>query len=396
MYYSAFFYAQQYPKEVNQKRYRNNVDLLHPSVLKSMPDRHHENYFHQALRLFYKNKKSEAIKLLAKIEKKDPLYAEGRYLSAIAHLLSKKDDQALLDLKDCVIGIKYKKKTSWKAEDDFEYLRSRCLLQMAEISFKLADYKSVEKYLNYIKKQHYLWPETLLMNAWSFYWRGEPQRAIGSVMTYEAPLLLSYMPVESTYLKALVYYELCYFQKADQALELFDQIMPQRKKYLAANNAKSIYNMLVSKKSNDDFIHHLRRSMKFYRYQVAMKMIDKELKKLNKLKKVKKFRKLKKYVLAAKQSIDNDLLEYLALYRKATYTAIDRIQKQVAKLKLRVSLNKRKQLRKKGTVKFDNKIVSVPLEKIISDKEKFIWNFQGGFWADELGDYAVAIKDKCE
>ena len=40
-------------------------------------------------------------------------------------------------------------------------------------------------------------------------------------------------------------------------------------------------------------------------------------------------------------------------------------------------------------------IETISLSDIPNTDDKFIWSFKGGFWADELGDYAVALQDRC-
>ena len=66
------------------------------------------------------------------------------------------------------------------------------------------------------------------------------------------------------------------------------------------------------------------------------------------------------------------------------------------KLNLMVSLKKRKQIKTKNSDKFNDEFSEKSLAHIPNIQEKFIWNFEGGFWADELGDYAIALENQCQ
>lgn len=50
---------------------------------------------------------------------------------------------------------------------------------------------------------------------------------------------------------------------------------------------------------------------------------------------------------------------------------------------------------KENSDKFEDDFFEQSLSNIADIEEKFIWDFRGGFWADELGDYAVALKNRC-
>ena len=62
-------------------------------------------------------------------------------------------------------------------------------------------------------------------------------------------------------------------------------------------------------------------------------------------------------------------------------------------IKLEVLSRKKEQLYKWEA---DNKRDRGDIKYLQRNDKQYFWSFNGEFWADELGDYAVALKNRCE
>jgi hypothetical protein len=97
-----------------------------------------------------------------------------------------------------------------------------------------------------------------------------------------------------------------------------------------------------------------------------------------------------------KKAIKKDFQDFLKNLSEDYNKQIVQMRNSFVKLNLMISLNKRKKLAKGDETEFNDEFLEKSLSKITDIDEKFIWDFQGGFWADELGDYAVALQNRCK
>jgi hypothetical protein len=211
------------------------------------------------------------------------------------------------------------------------------------------------------------------------------------------------MVPEANYLRGLIYYEMCYFEKAENIYKEFNQTTWKYRNVAKTASRNRLLRLIVSKneptKESDKFLYYYlkgyKKDIRFFTFQTAHKKISAEIKKLSRVKSLKQAKIFLDSLYFYKKAIKKDFQDFLKNISEDYYVQIKQMRKALVKLNLMVSLKKRERIAKGNTGEFKEEIYEQSLARISNVDEKFIWDFQGGFWADELGDYAVALRNRC-
>ena len=233
---------------------------------------------------------------------------------------------------------------------------------------------------------------------------GENERALGSVMSYKAPLLKRFMIPEANYLRGLIYYEMCYFDKAENIYKEYNKSTWKfRKVAKTASRNRLLKLMLIKKEPSSDadkflyyYLKGFKQDIRFFSFKKSYKAISSEIKKLSKIKSLRQAKIFLDSLYFYKKAIKKDFQDFLKNLSEDYYTQITSMRNAFVKLNLMISLNKRKEIAKGVEDKTAEEFLEQSLSNISDIDEKFIWDFRGGFWADELGDYAVALQNRCK
>jgi tetratricopeptide (TPR) repeat protein len=413
LYYSSYVFLKK-SVEINLKikRSKSNkvMDIIHPSVfihdpeLDNLPNGRTGLDYAIGIRRFFLNDFETAEKKLKMLRKKNPMRFEASYILGLIHLRRGEYRKASTEFKRCVRLSKVKKKVSGRGEQYINTFKNRCVQQVARVSFSQKKYKESLKFLNFVEKDDYIWPRFIIDKAWNYYWNGENERALGSVMTYKAPLLRRFMTPEANYLKGLIYYEMCYYEKAEKTYKEFNRNTWKYRNVAKTASRNRLLRLILSKriptKKVDKFLYYylkgFKKDIRFFTYKRSSRMIQREIKKLSKVKSLKQARVFLDSLYYYQKAIRGDFQDFLKNISEDYYHQISEMRSAFVKLNLMVSLQKRQQLSKGNTDKLEDTITTQELGDIANVSDKFIWDFRGGFWADELGDYAVALRNRCK
>jgi hypothetical protein len=412
LYYSSYIFLQNNIEKnvrVDKRKINRVLDSIHPSVF--IHDSKLDKFINKSkylnypvgLRQFFLNNFSVAKTKLSKVKKRSPLFVESNYVLGLIALSAGKGNVAIKHFKRCVRYADRKKRTGIKTEAYIKTFKNRCIQQVARINFTQKKYNTSLKILNYVKKTDYLWPRFLLDKAWSYYWTGQNERALGSVITYKAPIMQRFMMPEANYLRALIYYEMCYFEKSEYIYKEFKKNTWKYRKLVKSASRNNLLKLIstkrIPKSASNKFLYFYlkgyKKDIRYFSYKHARKQINKEIRKLSKIKKLKIAKDFLETLYFYKHAIKEDFLDFLKRLATDYYAQIIQTRRHFAKLDLMISLKKRKNIRNKKSELEKNKFLTMDLGAIPDINEKYIWDFQGGFWADELGDYAVALENRC-
>ena len=396
--------------KIEDNKIHTLLDVIHPSVyihdndLDGIISKKTELDFAVGLRRFFMNDFEVAKKKLRSVSSKNPMFIESNYLLGLIYLTENKTKHANAYFKKCVRFSAKKKRSEFKSDQYVETFRNRCVQQVARLAFAEKSYQSNIKILDYVEKNDYLWPRFLIDKAWSYFHLGEYERALGTVVTYKAPLLKRFMIPEASYLRALIYYKLCLYDKSEKVYNEFNSTTWRYRKVAKTVSRNKLLSLIESKnepkRKSDVFLYYYlkgyKKDIRYYTYKKSITQLEDEIKKLTKIRNLKQANIFLNSLYFYKNAIQEDFKDFLKNVSDDYYLQISQMRSSFVKLNLMISLNKRKQITSNNKDTNDKEYEAVSLDKISATDDKFIWDFQGGFWADELGDYAVALKSRCK
>ena len=355
-----------------------------------------------AKRNLYLKKFSHAHKRLKRMPKGHRLYPEALLVKGTAYLMAGKYNKALRTYKSCsALAYSWEKRTENKKKNYFAVLKESCIINIARIHYKKKNYKLAIRNYEDIPKKSFKWPYTLLEKAWAYYYTGNYNRSLGILLTYNSPLLESYFTPEAEVLKALNYFKLCLYEDALQVVDKYYTTYAPRSNKLQSiirgQGKKDLFffDMMFSPISETEkenkFLRNLITQMsKRIKYNLDLNSyynMNQEI-----------FRANKGANLPLLMTMQRDLKEQINHYVKVSmYQFINEIHKlsnEMFNLKLEILSRKRDLAYKNKTFNKDRS--RGKFENITRESHQDFWTFKNAFWADELGDYSLALASTCK
>ena len=245
--------------------------------------------------------------------------------------------------------------------------------------------------------------------AWANYYLKDYNRAIGLTVTYKSPLLESYFFPEAEVLMALSYYNLCLWDDSLKVVEHFyDFYQPKAdalKEILNQNKKSDTYFLDLyyadpkTRESLNPFIRNLitqtRKQVKFNLDLASLKAAKDELALIKTLKNKNNFTTGLEANLETTITFIGSRINYYI--KKEIFTFINEIHKNsysMFNLKLELLSKKRDEIyNTKQDQKVDRSRGS--LTNVKRKNTQYFFDFNGSFWADELGDYSFGLNSQC-
>jgi len=362
-----------------------------------------------AKRLMKKGKDQEALDHLNKVGPEHPAYAYILHMKAAVHASMGKNKDAESYFRDCV-RVSERQSENAKSvlqQNQFKLNRDFCLAGIARAQF--GDRHHAQAELNYldIQKSSFVWPEILFEEAWASYYVKNYNRTLGKLVTYKAPVFKFVFKPEVEVLKALAYMKLCLHEDTSKTVDdFYDEFY---------NPAKDLRKFLNSRGKDYKYYYHLMsdheadKSMPLPIISNILSSIQKEgafiemkgalfsaMTEYNELRKKRSSKFRNSLSNNLKVTIDDYrtvLGAYIRTGMVSKYAELYTAFEGMSYIKLETLASKKERLyrtdspndgRKRGDIKYIQR----------NDKQYF-WNFNGEFWADELGDYVFALRSEC-
>jgi len=362
-----------------------------------------------AKKLFRVGRYNEALQELGEsIGQKHPVKPFALLLEASLLTLLKKYEEANKVYKNC---IDVAESSLGKIKDahrirQLTIVRDYCLVGIPRSDFAAQNYESaILGYLD-LSKTSYVWPEILFEEAWASFYTKDYNRVLGKLVTYKAPILTWMFNPEVDILRALTYKELCLWGDSKKVVDdfyaKFENPVEELSRFIDKNgNDYRFYYNLASTMVNSHLeannlssviLRNVLRDPTFMELWQTLEKGKEEVAIIHKLRQP-DFRRfvtenLNKTLLFHRDMIGaytrKGLLNYQAQLLKA-FEGMSYIKLEVLnKRKSEILANETTTDRVRGDIKYLRR----------NDKQYF-WGFNGEFWADELGDYAFALKSEC-
>lgn len=280
-----------------------------------------------------------------------------------------------------------------------------CLAGIARSLYASRNYEKAElSYLD-IDKKSYIWPELLVEEAWNSFYKGDYNRTLGKLVTYNAPVMKYIFNPEIDVLQAMSYLKMCLYDDSVKVVENY---------YRKYQKSTSLLSKLINKKNDDlnyffllinsykngkkysvklvnDLLASILRDPAFLNLYESYTNGKKEISKIKGVRN-RRLRRILAVNLKDSLSLQKKLIgSYVKRTLKVSRAQLQKGFSGMSYIKLEVLSRKKEQLysdsteiKGRGDIKY-----------LKSNEKQYFWNFNGEFWADELGDYVFALKSEC-
>jgi hypothetical protein len=285
--------------------------------------------------------------------------------------------------------------------------RDYCIAGMARVQFAAKNFKQAE--LNYldIQKTSFVWPQILFEEAWTSYYAKNYNRTLGKLVSYKAPVFDFIFKPEVEVLKALTYMKMCLYDDARQtADEFYNSLLEPSRELRNFINTRGkdyryYYNLMADHEANKSvpspLIEAALKSIRKDGAYVEMKgAFSSALSEYNKLRKKRTSGFRSVLIRNLKLVLDEYRITLGAYVRSGLVTKYAELYSAfqgMSFIKLEILALKKERLYKTDTPYKGKKRGDV--KYIDRNDKQYFWNFNGEFWADELGDYVFALRSEC-
>jgi hypothetical protein len=361
-------------------------------------------------RLFNKEKYDESYTVLSKIPDQHAFSLEASYIKGTIKNLDRKNVEALFHYNTCIEKAKRKEDESKteKLKRYYTFLKESCLIRTARLKIETKEYEQALNIYNSIDKRSYRFPYALMDMAWANYYLNDYNRTLGLTVTFKSPLLDSYFFPEGEVLTALAYYNLCQFDDALNVVDNFYEVYKPKaealKDILGKNKLSETYFLNLyyadseKREALNPFIRNLiTQTRKQVRFNLDLNSLKSAKEELALMKKLKTKNSLTDEMeINLENTINFISLKINSYIKREIFTFINEIHKHsysMFNLQLELLAKKRDEIYQGGNKLSDRSRGS---DKNIKRKiDQYYFDFNGSFWADELGDYSFGLDNKC-
>jgi len=363
-----------------------------------------------AKKLFRQKKYDSALNLLKKeIPRSNSISPFALMLKGSIESILKKHTESLVSFKRCIDFSNY-----WIGQFDRDWrkrqlamTRDYCVIGIPRTEYAMGNFSQAKSHYMDLSKDSYIWPEILFEEAWNSWHLKNFNRTLGKLVTYKAPIFSYIFNPEIEVLNALTYVYLCLYEDAQIVVDRFYKDYSENvrvvDKFLAdhGRNHKFYYIVAKDRQSGkvggnpllNDLMNAIIRDPAYAElYQTFLKGSE-ELKKVKALPNS-FFKTTMARNLFTALTLQRDLIGAYVRQNLNQYSyQITKTFEQMTYIKLEILGRQKKELmtatlemgRDRGSVKY-----------LTRTSKQYFWNFNGEFWADELGDYVFALKSECK
>jgi len=362
-----------------------------------------------AKRLLKRNRPSEAMAELNKVNGDHPAYPFVAHMKGTIYSILSRSKDAETQFKDCIrTSDKESNRTKSRIQKNQLLLnRDYCIAGVARAQFGDKNFKNAE--LNYldIQKSSFVWPEILFEEAWTSYYLKNYNRTLGKLVSYKAPVFDFIFKPEVEVLKTLTYMKMCLYEDAKKTADDFYENLYKPSKELRrfinsrGKDYRYFYNLMADFETGksaplplvETILKSIQKDGAFIEMKGALTSAIVEYNNLRK-QRASGFRtnllKNLKVVLSDYRTV---MGAYIRAGLVSKYSELYSAFQGMSYIKLEILALRKERLyntdnlgsgQKRGDVKYIQR----------NDKQYF-WTFNGEFWADELGDYVFALRSEC-
>lgn len=381
--------------------------------LNEVPEKYRDRFSYLVGRYLYNQMDVEsALTMLNNVTTRSPDYAKARYIAGVAHVANYEAEPAVAAFKEVLRYLTAKEQLGDLSDDEARLLE-QTNLGMARVFYSTGGYPTSVKYYDRVGRKSKQWPTALFESSWAYFQMDQYNKALGNLLTINAPFFdEAYFP-EGTILTAVLYFYNCKYDRVRYVLQGFDDQYGSIQSELTSIIAKygedpeGMYKWLMDVREGNAENYELIRVVNS---AVADQQVARKIALIDAIAKEKEVMSeapsaWKSSDLAKTLSSD---LELASSFAKVDVGSIakQRLERALRELEELV-LEEKKILfevarAEKGEIEADLRAAMV-VDKNVTDKpdvevsdEEMYWVFDGEYWRDELGYYIFTVNSECK
>lgn len=373
-----------------------------------------ELYFLLGKYNYQKNKFKEAVELFNMVNPKSPFYVQAKLFEGATHVRDYNARPAVEAFKEV---LRVAEDSSDPKVRPYQDLAN---LSLARVFYSTGQFVLATKYYDRVSPDSYDWPNSLFESSWANFMLKEAgySKALGNIHTLRAPFFEYFIKPESAAealtVKATIYFYNCLFDRATDAMEEFDEAVPDIR-----NGLKELL------KKNQDNAMFFDSAVKIRRGRSGMKAVVERAARavLTDRSLARRFayvRELDKELAAHDKAdvawkataVANNIFSDIGVNRalmvnEAGDMSRKRIERlvselsalivRVVKIKFEILEGEKRQeeedMREEQVKARDRRARDIVTINV--DDEHQFWPFTGEYWRDELGYYRYRLRNKC-
>jgi len=350
----------------------------------------------------------KAIGLFQQVDRQSTFFIKAKFFEGVTYVRKYEGKPAVDAFKEIlVIGEEHPKQYS---SDDVENYKELAQLQLARVFYSTQQYDTSIKYFEKLPQNSADWAESLFEASWAYFMKTLNSKALGNIHTLNAPYFENSFYPEAVLLRAVIYFNYCLYDQAEEAIADFnDKYGPLQ---------KNLDDIVKKYEDNAEFYEYVKKvkANKAGLDPVTQRLVTSELNDKT---------LLKTFAWVDELNHELDMLQKSDKAWQTTQVAAEVLQEltvqqsvaaaeagKVAKDRVTRKSRELGSLARDG-VKIQYEILNAKAEKlsaeavgsrvsstkkeepIVIDDEHFQWRFNGEYWKDELGYYRFKIRSKC-
>jgi tetratricopeptide (TPR) repeat protein len=363
---------------------------------------------------YQKNNFKGAVELFGQVNPKSPFYVQAKLFEGATHVREYNAKPAVESFKEV---LRVAEESSDPKVRPFQDLAN---LSLARVFYSTGQFVLATKYFDRVSPDSYDWPNSLFESSWANFMLKQAgySKALGNIHTLRAPFFEYFIKPESAAealtVKATIYFYNCLFDRASDAMNEFDETVPEIR--------KGLEDMLKKYKDNSDFfdaavkVRMGRSGSKPIVERAARAVLtDRSI-----AKRFEYVRELDKELAAHDKAdvawkstaVANNIFSDLGVNRalmvneagEMARKRVARLVEEFAALTVRVTKIKYEILEgekrqeeedlRSESAKDRNRRARDIVTINVDDEHQF-WPFTGEYWRDELGYYRYKLANKC-
>ena len=381
---------------------------------------------------------SGVVQAVALVQTNHPIYPVALQMRATAEVMLNHQTQAIRDFSECADKAEQRievDENSLEAEiareqpsqlmnkwntlkrDAARDLKARCIAGKARTEYELGRFEDADRSYDKIPKASFVWTDTLFEHAWNSFARDEFNRTLGKLVSYKSPALKFVFNTEIDVLMAQSYLSLCLYGDAQKVIEEFNRqygnVAKEIKVFVDSNPSDLRPYYTLGRQALIDKLHTERPLYQFMNrfvrapyFQTLTLAEDRVIAEKIAIARMDESRPETSTGMAAgfpgflNLVLDwrlNTIQRLGGIYVKNSMVDYHQVlisdfeKMQFMKIDLLAHLKQKLQEPESATASERSRGNRIPVRR----SDQLLWNFNGEFWNDEIGDYVFALQSEC-